>query len=75
MVSTGADDTTYKDGSSDFWVFDAALSYRLPKRNGIISVGATNIFDRNFQMFDQDLKNSSMQPSRMAYWQITLALP
>ena len=73
--SRGAAADTFQAGSSDFWVFDAALSYRLPKRNGFISVGATNLFDRNFQMFDSDLKNSRMQPERMAYWRVTFALP
>ena len=73
--SRGADVDTYEYASSDFWTFDAALNYRLPKRYGMISVGATNLFDRNFQMYDQDLKNSTMQPARMAYFQITLALP
>jgi hypothetical protein len=74
-MAMGADVDTYQDGSSDFWVFDVALSYRLLERYGIISVGATNLFDRHFQMYDQDLQNSRMQPARMAYWQITLALP
>ncbi len=32
----------------DFWLIDAAISYRLPKRYGFITVGISNLFDENF---------------------------
>lgn len=59
-------------GSDRFWVVDAALNYRLPARKGVISVGASNLFDEKFNYFDIDLNNSSIQPSRMIYVRATL---
>ena len=38
----------FYDDSDNFWVFDAALGYRLPKRFGIISVEAKNLFNAGF---------------------------
>jgi len=40
LDSTG----TFIDGKDDFWVADAGISYRLPKRYGFITVGASNLF-------------------------------
>ena len=36
----------FETGSSRFWVVDLPIQYRLPKRHGFVSVGATNLFDR-----------------------------
>jgi hypothetical protein len=63
------------DDSERFWLLDAAVSYRLPNRRGFISVGATNLTDKNFRYFDTDTKNPVIQPSRMAYVRVTLVLP
>src|SRR5262249_33779211 len=41
-----------RSGEDDFWTVDAAINYRLPKRYGLITVGATNLFDHKFQFFD-----------------------
>jgi len=62
-------------GHSAFWVFDPEISYRLPKRYGIIAVGATNLFDRGFQFFERDEKNATIEPARFVYARFTLALP
>jgi tetratricopeptide (TPR) repeat protein len=62
-------------GNSDFWVVDAAISYRLPKRYGFLSVGATNLFDRRFQFQETDFNNPSIQPKRTFFVKLTLALP
>ena len=64
-----------RSGRDDFVLVDPAISYRLPMRYGFITVGATNVFDQNFRFFDRDLKNPSIQPDRMFYGKITLALP
>ena len=37
---------------------DVAINYRLPKRYGFITVGATNLFDREFEFFDTDTEQS-----------------
>ena len=62
-------------GQSDFWLFDAAVSFRLPKRYGFISVGVTNLFDKDFQYFEVDNNNITIQPTRSIFAKVTLAVP
>jgi tetratricopeptide (TPR) repeat protein len=64
-----------RSGSGSFWTFDAAINYRLPNRYGFITVGATNLFDRKFRFFDRDLRNPRIQPDRVFFTRLTLALP
>jgi hypothetical protein len=64
-----------RSGRAEFWIFDPAISYRLPMRYGFITIGATNVLDKDFKFFDRDLNNPSIQPDRMFYGKITLALP
>ncbi len=61
------------DGSDRFWLFDAAVSYRLPGRYGLITVGAKNLFDKSFKFFDTDPNNPTIQPKRLIYTRATLA--
>ena len=68
-------DFSFQDGSDNFWVVDAAISYRLPKRYGFVSVGATNLFDEKFNYADTDVNNPRIQPGRNVYCRVTLALP
>jgi hypothetical protein len=68
-------DESVRSGSDDFWVVDAALTYRLPKRYGFITVGVSNLFDEQFKFFDRDLNNPSIQPTRTVFARITLAFP
>jgi outer membrane receptor protein involved in Fe transport len=60
-------------GDDQFWLFDTAVSYRLPKRTGSITVGAKNLFDKSFQFADTDPNNPSIQPKRFLYARATLA--
>jgi hypothetical protein len=64
-----------QSGSDAFWIGDVAINYRLPQRYGFITVGATNLFDRKFKFFDTDINNPSIQPSRVIFGRVTLALP
>ena len=64
-----------RSGDGSFWTFDAAINYRLPKRYGFITVGASNLFDRNFKFFDRDLRNPRIQPDRVFFTRLTVALP
>jgi tetratricopeptide (TPR) repeat protein len=70
-LTTGALES--EDG--DFWTADAAINYRLPKRYGFITVGASNLFDEEFDYFEWDFKNPRIQPDRTIFGKITLALP
>ena len=63
----------YVDESESFWVADAAVSYRFPKRFGILSVGATNLFDQDFQYYDSDRDNPRFQPERRFFGKLTLS--
>ena len=70
-----ADVGEFTPGDDSFWLVDAALSYRLPKRFGFISVGVRNLFDESFRYADTDLDNPLYQPERTFFGKITLAFP
>lgn len=61
--------------NDDFWIVDAAVSYRLPKRFGFITVGVTNLLDTKFKYFDVDPLNPAIQPERTVFAKLTLAFP
>jgi outer membrane receptor for monomeric catechols len=65
----------FQSGDDQFWVVDAVVRYRLPNRWGWFSVGVRNLFDEAFQYYDTDPRNPSIQPDRMFYAKVTLALP
>jgi tetratricopeptide (TPR) repeat protein len=65
----------FEEGKDEFWLVDAAISYRLPKRYGFITIGATNLFDKEFQVFDSDVDNPRIQPDRFFFAKVTLAIP
>jgi hypothetical protein len=64
-------------GEDQFWLTDASISYRLPKRHGSITVGAKNLFDKDFRYFDtavgSNIQNPSIQPKRFLYARTTLS--
>jgi outer membrane receptor protein involved in Fe transport len=65
----------FVSGEDDFWVVDLAINYRLPKRYGLITLGATNLFDKSFRFVDTDVNNPQVQPDRVIFGKVTLALP
>jgi tetratricopeptide (TPR) repeat protein len=65
--------TDFVSRSSDFWVMDAGVSYRLPWRHGFITVGATNLLDQQFRYQETDLRNPTVVPVRMFFTRVTLA--
>jgi outer membrane receptor protein involved in Fe transport len=60
-------------GKDDFWVFDAIIQYRLPKRYGLVSMGINNIFDTQFLYQDTDPANPTVIPDRFVFGRITLS--
>ena len=60
-------------GGDRFWVADAVIRYRLPKRRGFITVGVSNLFDEEFQFQDTDPANPTIQPERFIFGRVTLA--
>jgi hypothetical protein len=51
-------------GRSEFWLLDAAISYRLPNRYGLLVVGATNINNNRFNYQETDFNNPTLQQGR-----------
>jgi tetratricopeptide (TPR) repeat protein len=72
---TGPLDDNSRDGSTNFWLLDAGLTYRLPKRYGLLTIGGTNLTNEKFNYYDQDFTNTLIQPARMVFAKLTLALP
>ncbi|MDJ0876438.1 MAG: tetratricopeptide repeat protein [Desulfobacterales bacterium] len=60
------------DGDS-FWVVDAALGYRLPKRFGIVSLEFKNLFDNQFDFQDTDPANPRIVPGHLVLLRCTLS--
>src|SRR5688572_6630852 len=56
-----------------FWVLDLSASYRLPRRTGIISLGAENVTDESFRFQDVDPENPSIFPERLVSLKFTVA--
>ena len=67
-----ADAPTEKKSDS-FWLVDASLGYRLPKRRGIVSVGVANLFDESFNFVDTDPFNPRIYPDRQIFSRFTLS--
>jgi hypothetical protein len=65
---------TPESGSDRFWIFDASVGYRLPRRWGIVSIEGKNLFDRSFRYQDTDPYRPILQPGRAVYFKATLAL-
>jgi hypothetical protein len=60
-------------GADNFWLVDASISYRLPKRLGIITIDARNLFNKSFQYHDIDIANPTIQPKRAVFARLTLS--
>ena len=65
----------FRSGSDSFYLVDAGISYRLPKRYGFFTVGVTNLLDKKFKFFNTDVNNPNIQPARTVFARLTLSLP
>ena len=54
-------------------VLDASLAYRLPRRWGILTLEARNLFDERFRFQDTDAANPTIAPGRLILLKFTLA--
>jgi tetratricopeptide (TPR) repeat protein len=66
---------TRVNGHDTFWLTDAMIGYRMPKRYGLIVVGVRNLFNQKFNYFNTDWNNPIIQPDRLVFFKITLAFP
>jgi tetratricopeptide (TPR) repeat protein len=65
----------YLPGDKSFWVVDAALRYRLPKRFGFLAVGVNNLTDERSTYQATDSRNLRIRPGRVVYASVVLAVP
>jgi tetratricopeptide (TPR) repeat protein len=62
-------------GEKDFWVADAALRYRLPKRYGFLVAGVNNLTDERSTYQATDPRNLSIRPGRVFFASVVVAFP
>jgi tetratricopeptide (TPR) repeat protein len=55
--------STLASGQDDFTVTNAAIGYRLPRRMGIVSLSAQNLFDKEFKYQDDSYREFQDEPS------------
>jgi Tfp pilus assembly protein PilF len=64
---------TFTD-NDEFWVLDAFVGYRLPKRYGVIRLEVRNLLDEDFMFQDVDPENPRIVPERFLALKLTIAL-
>ncbi len=62
-----------QNGRDDFFVVDVMLRYRLPKRYGILSIAAHNLFDESFHYLNTDSLNPDIYLRRSILAKVTLS--
>lgn len=70
----GADGNLTEEDGDNFWIVDASLGYRLPKRYGIVSLGVLNLLDEEFKFQDTDPAQPLIPPERTALLRFTLTI-
>jgi hypothetical protein len=60
--------STQGQGDDQFFVVDAALGYRLPKRAGVFSLGINNLFDEKFNYQDDSYRQFRDEPAIGPYF-------
>ena len=68
-------ENVFVPGESKFWVVDAALRYRLPKRYGFLVAGVNNLTDERSTYQATDPNNLAIRPGRVIYARAVLAFP
>jgi Flp pilus assembly protein TadD len=65
----------FESADDSFWLVDAIIGYRFPKRYGFLTVGVRNLFDKEFKYFEVDPNNLRITPDRQVFCKVTLAFP
>jgi outer membrane receptor protein involved in Fe transport len=55
-----------------FWLTDARVAYRLPRRHGLLSLGVRNLFDTRVRFQDTDPQHPELYPQRLLYASVSL---
>jgi tetratricopeptide (TPR) repeat protein len=61
-------------GEDRFAVVDGSIGYRLPKRYGLITLDARNLFDEKFMFQDTDPKFPRILPRRLVVFRFTVTM-
>jgi tetratricopeptide (TPR) repeat protein len=65
----GLEKTSIQDqGNDSFFLVDADLGYRFPKRWGLASIGVKNLFDKQFKYQDDSYREFRNEPSTGPYF-------
>jgi tetratricopeptide (TPR) repeat protein len=82
FLPPGATDSVYVPGDKSFWVVDAGLRYRLPKRYGFLVAGVNNLTDETSTYEAPDSApvapargNLLIRPGRVVYARVVVAFP
>jgi tetratricopeptide (TPR) repeat protein len=67
-------DIAHFTGEDQFWVVDAAIGYRLPKRYGRLAFQVKNLFDNEFTFQDTDPGNPTVKPGRLALLTLSVGI-
>jgi len=65
----------YVPGNKDFWVVDAGLRYRLPRRHGFLVAGVNNLTDERSTYQATDPRNLAIRPGKVLFARVILAFP
>ncbi len=65
----------FVSGHRRFWVVDAAVRYRLPKRYGFLAVGVNNLTDEKSTYQATDSQNLGIRPGRAVFARVIVAFP
>jgi tetratricopeptide (TPR) repeat protein len=60
-------------GSDQFWLLDASIGYRLPRRFGLVTLEGRNLLDHHFHYNDNDFAHPTLYPERLILLRLTLA--
>ncbi len=71
--ATPFDPIAFAPAEDRFGIVDAFVSYRLPRRRGVLSLNADNLLDKRFSFQDIDPTNPSLFPERLVSFRFTLA--
>jgi tetratricopeptide (TPR) repeat protein len=59
--------------SSRFWLLDAEVGYRLPKRHGLVVLGIKNLLDERFNYQAVDINQPTLSQGRFLFGRLTLS--
>ena len=59
-------------GEDRFWVVDASIGFRIPRRIGRFAVEMKNLFDEDFRFQDTDPANPTVRPGRLVVFSFTV---